>query len=78
MSLHNVWLIRPKPPRLPWRTGRRLFNSCQPLAETGRTVAVDEISWMAMGEPDSPAHLKVAWDNLFSAQIGLSWSFAVL
>jgi uncharacterized protein len=37
------------------------------LPATGRTVLLlDEISWMAMGEPDFAGHLKAAWDNLFS------------
>ena len=37
------------------------------LPTTGRTVLLlDEISWMALGEPDFAGHLKVAWDNLFS------------
>ena len=37
------------------------------LPPAGRTVLLlDEISWMAMGEPDFAGHLKVAWDNQFS------------
>lgn len=37
------------------------------LPATGRTVLLlDEISWLALGEPDFAGHLKVAWDNLFS------------
>ena len=29
-------------------------------------VALDEISWMAIGDKDFAGHLKVAWDNFFS------------
>jgi AAA+ ATPase superfamily predicted ATPase len=37
------------------------------LPTSGRTVVLlDEISWMAIGEPDFAGYLKVAWDNLFS------------
>jgi hypothetical protein len=37
------------------------------LPSTGSTVLLlDEISWMAIGDPDFPGHLKAAWDNLFS------------
>jgi hypothetical protein len=42
------------------------------LPATGRSVVLfDEISWMAMGDPDFPGHLKAAWDNLFSRKSGL-------
>ena len=37
------------------------------LSPTGWTVLLlDEISWMARGDPDFAGHLKIAWDNLFS------------
>ena len=37
------------------------------LPRKGSTVLLlDEISWMAEGDPDFSGYLKVAWDNLFS------------
>lgn len=37
------------------------------LPQKGKTVLLlDEISWMAIGDPDFAGHLKIAWDNLFS------------
>ncbi len=49
-----------------WPQAFQLLASLLP--KNGRTVLLlDEISWMAMGEPDFAGHLKVAWDNLFSA-----------
>jgi hypothetical protein len=48
-----------------WPQAFQLLASLLPA--TGRTVLLlDEISWMAMGEPDFAGHLKMAWDNLFS------------
>ncbi len=48
-----------------WPQAFQLLASLLPAK--GRTVLLfDEISWMAMGEPDFAGHLKVAWDNLFS------------
>ncbi len=48
-----------------WPQALQLLASLLPA--TGRTVLLlDEISWMAMGEPDFAGHVKVAWDNLFS------------
>ena len=48
-----------------WPQAFQLLASLLPA--TGRTVLLlDEISWMAVGEPDFAGHLKVAWDNLFS------------
>lgn len=42
------------------------------LPAKGKTVLLlDEISWMAMGDPDFAGHLKIAWDNLFSQRKGL-------
>ncbi len=36
------------------------------IRDTGKTVVLlDEISWMGGFDKDFPAHLKVAWDNLF-------------
>ena len=41
----------------------------QALPAKGKVVLLlDEISWMAAGSPDFAGHLKVAWDNLFSAR----------
>jgi len=37
------------------------------LPSSGWTVLLlDEISWMAIGDPDFAGHLKMAWDGLFS------------
>jgi AAA+ ATPase superfamily predicted ATPase len=37
------------------------------LPPKGKMVLLlDEISWMAIGDPDFAGHLKIAWDNLFS------------
>ena len=48
-----------------WPQAFQLLASLLPAA--GWTVLLlDEISWMAMGEPDFAGHLKMAWDNLFS------------
>jgi hypothetical protein len=48
-----------------WAQAFQLLASLLPT--TGQTVLLlDEISWMAMGEPDFAGYLKVAWDNLFS------------
>jgi AAA+ ATPase superfamily predicted ATPase len=48
-----------------WSQAFQLLASLLP--RTGWTVLLlDEISWMAIGEPDFAGHLKVAWDNLFS------------
>ncbi len=48
-----------------WPQAFQLLASLLPT--TGRTVLLlDEISWMALGDPDFAGHLKMAWDNLFS------------
>jgi len=53
-----------------WPQAFQLLASLLPA--TGWTVLLlDEISWMAMGEPDFAGHLKVAWDNLFSRRARL-------
>jgi hypothetical protein len=53
-----------------WPQAFQLLASLLPA--TGWTVLLlDEISWMAMGEPDFAGHLKVAWDNLFSQRARL-------
>jgi hypothetical protein len=50
-----------------WPQAFQLLASLLP--PTGRTVLLlDEISWMAMGDPDFAGHFKVAWDNFFSRQ----------
>lgn len=57
-----------KAPRVPldgWPTAFQLLAS--QLPPRGRLVLIlDEISWMAAGDPDFPGHLKTAWDTLFS------------
>ncbi len=53
-----------------WPQAFQLLASLLPA--TGWTVLLlDEISWMAMGDPDFAGHLKVAWDNLFSRRARL-------
>jgi uncharacterized protein len=48
-----------------WPQAFQLLASVLP--KSGHTVLLlDEISWMAIGDPDFPGHLKFAWDNLFS------------
>jgi AAA+ ATPase superfamily predicted ATPase len=48
-----------------WPQAFQLLASVLP--KSGRIVVLfDEISWMAIGDPDFPGHLKFAWDNLFS------------
>ena len=42
------------------------------LESTGSTLLLlDEISWMAAGDPDFAGHLKNAWDQYFSRRTGL-------
>lgn len=57
-----------KAPRVPldsWYTAFRLLDS--QLPDKGKTVLLfDEISWLAIGDPDFAGHLKTAWDTLFS------------
>jgi uncharacterized protein len=49
-----------------WPQAFQLLASVLP--RSGCTVLLlDEISWLAIGDPDFPGHLKAAWDNLFSA-----------
>lgn len=48
-----------------WSQAFQLLASVLP--SSGSTVVLlDEISWMAIGDPDFAGHLKSAWDNLFS------------
>jgi uncharacterized protein len=48
-----------------WPQAFQLLASALP--PSGSVVLLlDEISWMAMGDPDFPGHLKAAWDNQFS------------
>jgi AAA+ ATPase superfamily predicted ATPase len=62
-----------KAPKLPldgWPTAFRLLASQIPT--NGSVVLLlDEISWMGIGDPDFAAHIKTAWDELFSARPGL-------
>lgn len=58
-----------KAPRLPlgdWTQAFQLLDSLLPQDGKSVVVLLDEISWMAAGEPDFAGRLKVAWDNLFS------------
>jgi AAA+ ATPase superfamily predicted ATPase len=53
-----------------WPQAFQLLDSVLPA--TGSTVLLlDEISWMATGDPDFPGYLKSAWDNLFSQRARL-------
>ncbi len=48
-----------------WPQAFKLLASLLP--SSGSTVLLlDEISWMAIGEPDFAGHFKTSWDNLFS------------
>ncbi len=48
-----------------WPQAFQLLSSVLP--SSGSVVLLlDEISWMAMGDPDFPGHVKAAWDNQFS------------
>ncbi len=57
-----------KAPKLPlesWPIAFQLLAS--QLPPSGSTVVLlDEISWMSIGDPDFPGHLKNAWDEHFS------------
>jgi AAA+ ATPase superfamily predicted ATPase len=60
----------PKVPLESWPQAFQLLHSVLPSA--GRLVLLlDEVSWMAVGDPDFPGHLKFAWDNFFSQHPGL-------
>lgn len=48
-----------------WPQAFQLLASVLPAAGS-IVVLFDEISWMAIGDPDFPGHLKAAWDNAFS------------
>ena len=48
-----------------WPQAFQLLASALPPSGSV-VVLLDEISWMAMGDPDFPGHLKAAWDNQFS------------
>jgi hypothetical protein len=48
-----------------WPQAFQLLTSVLP--SSGSVVLLlDEISWMAMGDPDFPGYVKAAWDNKFS------------
>ena len=57
-----------KAPRVALETWPQAFQLLAGfLPAAGRTVLLlDEISWMAVGDPDFAGHLKAAWDTLFS------------
>ncbi len=60
-------------PRVPldaWPTAFQLLASQLP-AKRSIVVLLDEISWMAIGDPDFAGHLKTAWDQQFSKIPGL-------
>ena len=48
-----------------WPQALQLLASVLPSSGSV-VVLLDEISWMAIGDPDFPGHIKAAWDNLFS------------
>ena len=48
-----------------WHTAFRLLDRLLP-AKGKIVILFDEISWMAIGDPDFAGHLKTAWDTLFS------------
>lgn len=53
-----------------WPQAFQMLASALPAK--GKTVLLlDEISWMAAGDKDFAGHLKIAWDNLFSARPNL-------
>ncbi|MFT5467635.1 MAG: AAA+ ATPase superfamily predicted ATPase [Verrucomicrobiales bacterium] len=57
-----------KAPRVPldsWYTAFRLLDSQLP-GKGKIVILLDEISWLAIGDPDFSGHLKTAWDTLFS------------
>ena len=48
-----------------WSAAFQLLATAIP--SSGRTVLLlDEVSWMAVGDPDFAGHLKMAWDSRFS------------
>jgi len=48
-----------------WPQAFELLNSLLPATGT-IVILFDEISWMAIGDPDFPGHVKAAWDSRFS------------
>lgn len=63
-------LNTPKIPLPDWPTAFHYLASILP--KTGSTLLqLDEISWMAIGDPDFPGHLKNTWDQHFSEHSGL-------
>jgi len=58
-------LNTPQIPLADWPTA--FHHLATLLPKTGSTLLLlDEISWMAIGDPDFPGHLKNAWDQHFS------------
>lgn len=55
----------PKVPLDGWPTAFQLLASQLPSSGT-LVLLLDEISWMAAGDPDFAGHLKTAWDTQFS------------
>jgi AAA+ ATPase superfamily predicted ATPase len=53
-----------------WSQAFQLLGSVLPKSGS-IVILLDEISWMAIGDPDFPGHLKSAWDNQFSQRARL-------
>ena len=49
-----------------WPQAFGLLASLLPKGDTKIVLLLDEISWMANGDPDFAGHLKAVWDNEFS------------
>ncbi len=50
-----------------WPQAFQMLSTALP-AKGKVVLLLDEISWMAAGDKDFAGHLKIAWDNLFSAR----------
>jgi hypothetical protein len=58
-------------PEVPLESWPKAFQLLARLLPPGRTVLLlDEISWMATGEPDFAGYFKIGWDQLFSRREG--------
>jgi len=59
-------------PEVPLESWLKAFQLLARLLPPGRTVLLlDEISWMATGEPDFAGYFKIGRDQLFSRREGL-------
>lgn len=61
----NLQTKAPKVGLESWPQAFELLDSVLPATGT-IVVLFDEISWMSIGDPDFPGHVKAAWDNRFS------------